>query len=77
MKPNEAINIIEDVTWEDNGRHYGKIVPARELAISALTKQVPMAVRGMQDFCVCQRTVYPRMNYCPGCGQKLDWGKKE
>lgn len=41
MKPQEAINIIEDVTWQDNGRHYGKIVPAREIAISALEKQIP------------------------------------
>ena len=36
MKPQEVINIIEDVTWNDNGRHYGKIVPAREMAIEAL-----------------------------------------
>lgn len=36
MTLEEAINIIEDVTWQDNGRHYGKIVPARELAIEAL-----------------------------------------
>lgn len=43
-------------------------------AISALEKQVPMKVRGMRDFCVCQRTVYPYMKYCSGCGQKLDWG---
>ena len=36
----EAINIIEDVTWQDNGRHYGKIAPAREIAISALEKEI-------------------------------------
>ena len=41
MTPQEAINIIEDVTWQDNGRHYGKIALARELAISALEKQIP------------------------------------
>ena len=38
MTPQEAINIIEDVTWQDNGRHDGKIVPAREIAISAGTE---------------------------------------
>lgn len=43
----------------------------------AITKQAPMQVRGMRDFCVCQRTVYPHMKYCSGCGQKLDWGDGE
>ena len=32
MKPQEVINIIEDVTWDDNGRHYGNINNAREMA---------------------------------------------
>lgn len=45
MKPQEAINIIEDVTWQDNGRHYGKVVPAREIAISALEKQIPKKLK--------------------------------
>ena len=40
MTPQETINIIEDVTWQDNGRHYEEIVPAREIAISALEKQI-------------------------------------
>lgn len=41
MTPQEAIDIIDDVSWEDNGRHYGKIVSARDLAKSALEKQIP------------------------------------
>jgi len=36
----EAIDIINDVTWQDNGRHYGKIEAVRNLAISALTQQL-------------------------------------
>ncbi|MEG0898341.1 MAG: hypothetical protein RSF40_01345 [Oscillospiraceae bacterium] len=35
----EAINILEDVTMQDNGRHYGKIAPARDLAIVALQEK--------------------------------------
>ena len=41
MTPQEAIEIIDDVTWDDNGRHYGKIVPAREMAKKAIEKQIP------------------------------------
>lgn len=36
MTVQEVIDIIEDVTWQDNGRHYGKINTAREMAIEAL-----------------------------------------
>jgi hypothetical protein len=36
---NEAIEIINDITWQDNGRHYGKIVPVRNLAIEALKEK--------------------------------------
>lgn len=36
MTIEEAIAIIEDVTWNGCGRHYGKIPVAREMAILAL-----------------------------------------
>lgn len=39
MTREEAINIIEDVTWQDNGRHFGKIAEARDMAIAALQGQ--------------------------------------
>ena len=81
MTYEEAINIIEDVTWQDNGRHYGKIVPAREIAISALDKQIP---KKPQEIIVIDREIFacPRCNeflhgylqsYCADCGQALDW----
>ena len=41
MKAEEAIKIIDDVTWQDNGRHYGKIAEARNMAKSALRNQAP------------------------------------
>lgn len=89
MTPQEAINIIEDVTWQDNGRHYGKIAPARELAISALEKQIPKKptyeeignVYGALkrtcakcgDVCLISEDAKPFEHYCRYCGQKIDW----
>lgn len=35
----EAIEIIKDVTWQDNGRHYGKIDKVRNMAIEALKEK--------------------------------------
>lgn len=86
MTPQEAINIIEDVTWQDNGRHYGKIAPAREIAISALEKQMPKKLDGKDEddlVCGCHKcgeiNALWKMNgdrnrYCGNCGQALDWG---
>ena len=65
MTPQEAINIIEDVTWQDNGRHYGKIAPAREIAISALEKQIPRKV----EILTYQPLINSGWEYrCPNCG---------
>ena len=86
MTPQEAINIIEDVTWQDNGRHYGKIVPAREIAISALEKQIPKKVNislkgttGWNTKCYCPncRSLISKGKYCYECGQALLWGDSE
>lgn len=90
MTPQEAINIIEDVTWEDNGRHYGKVVPARELAISALSKQIPKKPLDVEpQWCVCpacggsvcldnvlEHIQNHETTHCEYCGQALDWGDK-
>jgi hypothetical protein len=84
MTPQEVINIIEDVTWEHNGRHYGKISPAREFAISALKKQIPKKPISIKRFTgtttancsVCNGKVL-KVNYCQRCGQALDWSDTE
>ena len=65
MTPQEAINIIEDVTWQDNSRHNGKIVPAREIAISALEKQVPKKPKKKEE------NQYSTFYDCPCCGGYL------
>lgn len=76
MTPQEAINIIEDVTWQDNGRHDGKIAPAREIAISALEKQIPKKPIKTPDnhkrFCpTCHNPIRLGRNHCCNCGQKI------
>ena len=93
MTPQEAINIIEDVTWQDNGRHNGKIVSAREIAISALEKQISKKptyeeignVYGALkrtcakcgDVCLISEDAKPFEHYCRCCGQKIDWSDTE
>ena len=88
MKPQEAINIIEDVTWQDNGRHYGKISPAREIAISALEKQIPKKVvkhgfdpnkpiSTVHYTCPNCNLHVSRTKHCAYCGQALDWSDTE
>ena len=65
MTPQEAINIIEDVTWQDNGRHDGKIATAREIAISAIEKQIPKKPLHWDD---CEQFYIE----CPCCGKRYD-----
>ena len=92
MAPQEALNIIEDVTWQDNGRHYGKIAPAREIAISALEKQTPKKPLDIEDTkykvsykCPVCKTVHVnewcgtswKLPFCSTCGQALDWSDTE
>ena len=70
MTLQEAIYIIEDVTWNDNGRHYGKINTAREIAISAIEKQIPQKP-------IIEREDFPEINSfcetyrCPICSSLL------
>lgn len=77
MKPQEVINIIEDVTWNDNGRHYGKINTAREMAIEALEKQTPKkaVLVSMDGF----KPEYASTLFCPTCSKQIVnvWNKKD
>lgn len=66
MTAQEAINIIEDVTWNDNGRHYGKIVPAREMAIEAL--------RFKQDFETSKKFIQLPCKIGDYIGWRNNWG---
>lgn len=82
MNVETAIEIINDVTWEDDGRYYGRINSARDLAISALEKQVPKKpiTETVEHFqCpTCENVTMPPcegnvgLKYCGYCGQKVD-----
>ena len=82
MTPREAINIIEDVTWQDNGRHYGKIDAAREISISAIEKQIPKKpiYKTEELFRLCPNCDFPlplHFKFCNDCGQAIDWSDTE
>lgn len=75
----KAIEIINDVTWQDNGRHYGEIEKTRELATSALEKQISKRVSFQGELFMmgscpnCDSTVNFPQSHCIWCGQALDW----
>lgn len=57
---------------------------ARELAISAIEKQIPKKVEvtkydigGNDYFCHCGNKLQNGAEYCDMCGCKLDWGNAE
>lgn len=80
MTPQEAIEIIDDVTWDDNGRHYGKITSAREIAKAALEYRTPKKYLLIGGRCICP-TCKSNQGYlhqhCNNCGQKILWGDTE
>ena len=58
--------------------------PYDELVIEALENQVPkQVVKKLQAvfnqfYCPrCMRVLYYGDNYCPSCGQRLDWEEKK
>lgn len=67
-----------------------RVVEARDMAINALEKQIPIKPmisydeRVKENWCSCgvccsgfgwKRTIHYK--YCPDCGQKLDWSDEE
>lgn len=65
MTPQEAIEKLKDTKG---------YVDAIQMGIEALEKQVPIKCKMFKALCTCGKTVYPHMNYCTECGQKLEWG---
>lgn len=89
MKPEEA---LKELSY-DSTAYGGKCThEVRMTAIDALEKQIPKEPKykkQLRDFFGvatvvkgdCPRCgkaeIYSNANYCPDCGQKLDWGKEE
>lgn len=89
MKPEEA---IEKLRWPELPDRLVMVgLEARQKAIKALKKQIPMKpnnIKSIFDFSgryyttkgdcpVCNREgLYKSDFYCNKCGQKLDWGEE-
>lgn len=81
----DVIDIINDVTWVDNGRHYPYIPQARNMRILALEKQIPKRpvksetqdMRYLTTYLcpVCGKGIAGTniAKWCFHCGQKLEW----
>ncbi len=41
----------------------------------AVEKQIPHKCKMFKDKCKCGYVVFPHMEYCTQCGQRLDWSK--
>ena len=83
MTEKEAIEIINDVTWKDFGRH-PDFPEARDMAKAALEKQIPKKPKNIDedmnifDCPCCGHTILAIDDMsihqnCLMCGQKLDW----
>ena len=75
----EVVKILMDIQsdWED-----GVEYESSNVAMNAIKKQIPMKplkeFNGIQSLkmCLCGGEIYnypSSFNYCPYCGQKLDW----
>lgn len=75
MNAEEACTIIlSDVNvWTD------ETADALMKATEALLKQIPKKIENgkFAGKCACGKFVFLDMNYCPNCGQALDWGNKK
>ena len=90
MKPEEAIEKLRCPELPDGLIMVG--LEVRQKAIKALKKQIPKEPKykkQLRDFfgvatvvkgdCPCcgKAEIYSNANYCPTCGQKLDWEKEK
>ena len=83
MTESEAIKVIEAIIDEciESGEAVcyvtGVDVPALEMAINALEKQIAKKPdrweSGYACCCSCKRGIVREDNYCCYCGQKIDW----
>lgn len=66
-------SMLEQMVGEEKWKHY-------EYAAKALKKQIPLKPttfgKDLFDCAFCGRVLEKHShNYCPKCGQKLDWSK--
>ena len=76
MTESEAIKVLNMIVT-----HGPLSTMAKEMSISALKKQIPKKPktdgRYVMHICPwCNDFVKVSHNYCPNCGQELDWGEQ-
>lgn len=88
-KFNNAMNVLKEEIEQDKMNNdmniYEPIVIAdvfvsseRRIEKQKAKKPIPPEINEDFAFCPsCKRIVYDIYNYCPGCGQKLDWSDDE
>lgn len=84
MKPNEALDIVGCLAWHNLRPSTEEIEEAIEIIDEALEKQTPMKPMqpevDIHDGVIipcgyCGGDLQRIHNYCPWCGQKIDWSK--
>lgn len=78
MTPEEAIKTIQVAIAEVEWEYPMNYSVAFETAIKALEKQIPKKLKddGWLYCPICGRDVLmDRFDYCPDCGQALDWSE--
>ena len=80
MTAKEAIKTIQAAIAEDEWEYPLDYSIAFETAIESLEKQIPKKLKddGWLYCPICGRDVLmDRFDYCPDCGQALDWSDTE
>jgi hypothetical protein len=93
MTPQEAIKIIETAIAEVEWEYPMDYAVAFETAVNALNKQIPKKPKGITDpifgdiTIVCPNCCNANLDnpfdisrvydYCPNCGQAIDWSESE
>ena len=92
MTEQEAIKVLEKpsvhikpVHKAENGMDFltysADLVETFEMSIKALEKQIPkkptMVYPTIASCPICDEIICPHTEYCPDCGQKLDWGNED
>lgn len=78
MTEQEALEVLEALLTYDLSLDEEIAV---DMGIKALEKQIPkkpvMDYPTVASCPMCDEVICPHTEYCPDCGQKLDWGNED
>ena len=73
MTPQEALTTLNLMKSSYSDLDIRRVSLACNMAMSAVSKQIPKNCKKFRDICYCGHSVFPHMDYCDICGQALDW----